>query len=455
MIEFLSDLVNRLAAEITSAEGRDRRRKTKDQHHFLHGIQYLLIQLWKGTQIHDGYEGSINKRSGWYSKYPQYRDPNLTFKQTIAAYNGLISLGLIEETQRGYFNRETLEGSITRFIATDDLLSLLSEIKEDPFVAIKPNLDAQCIIMRDEIDGQKKQVPYLETPAVKEMRDNLILINRCLARHYPDIRIRDEDWIPLQQRIMTDPKKRPIDLTRRSLVRIFSNGRFDHGGRFYRGWWENVPSDFRRYITIDGKRTNEYDYSQLNPHMVYFLRGKTLGSEDAYSRVFDGEHRDLVKEAFNAMIQSSTPLIKEPKDIDLSEVDFDWKHLRQSILDAHKPIADMFFKGHGNELQYTDSCIAEKIMLQFIKSDDAPVLPVHDSFIMHQAFGDELGELEEAMRRAFHGHFKKDINVKSEIGVMLSSSLDGKDWDELSLKEQVMGPFEFAGWERRNFGGFR
>jgi len=36
--EFLSDLVNRLAAEITSAEGRDRRRKTKDQHHFLHGI---------------------------------------------------------------------------------------------------------------------------------------------------------------------------------------------------------------------------------------------------------------------------------------------------------------------------------------------------------------------------------------------------------------------------------
>ena len=36
------------------------------------------------------------------------------------------------------------------------------------------------------------------------------------------------------------------------------------------------------------------------------------------------------------------------------------------------------------------------------KSDDAPVLPVHDSFIMHYAFGEELGELEEAMRRAFY-----------------------------------------------------
>ena len=169
-------------------------------------------------------------------------------------------------------------------------------------MVIKPNPDAQCIIMRDDVDGQKKQVEYLETPAVTEMRDNLRLINCCLAKHYPDIRIKDDDWIVLQKRIMADPDKRPIDLTRRMLVRICSNGRLDHGGRFYRGWWENVPSEYRKYITIDGKRTNEYDYSQLNPHMVYFLRGKELGSEDAYSRVFDGEHRDLVKEAFNGTL---------------------------------------------------------------------------------------------------------------------------------------------------------
>ena len=77
--------------------------------------------------------------------------------------------------------------------------------------------------------------------------------------------------------------------------------------------------------------------------MVYFLRGKELGSEDAYSRVFDGEHRDLVKEAFNAMIQATTPLIQEAsKDIDLSEVDFDWAVLRQAILDAHKPFTTCF-----------------------------------------------------------------------------------------------------------------
>ena len=124
--------------------------------------------------------------------------------------------------------------------------------------------------------------------------------------------------------------------------------------------------------------------------------------------------------------------------------------MRQSILDAHKPIDDMFFQGHGNELQYKDSCIAEKVMLQFIKSDDAPVLPVHDSFIMHHAFGRELGELEEAMRRAFYEAFGRDIKVKSEIGVLLPSSFDGMDVEELTIEQIVHGPPEYSQWESRN-----
>ena len=183
--------------------------------------------------------------------------------------------------------------------------------------------------------------------------------------------------------------------------------------------------------------------------MVYYLKGEKMGDEDAYGRVFDGEHRKIVKSAFSAMIQSSTPLNLQPKKLDLSEVDLDWPTLRQAILDAHKPIADMFFQGHGNHLQYIDSCIAENMMLNFIRAEDAPVLPVHDSFIMHYAYG-ELGELEEEMRRAFHGHFKKDINVKSEIGVMLPSSFDGKDSDELTIEQIVHGPPEYSQWESRN-----
>ena len=68
-----------------------------------------------------------------------------------------------------------------------------------------------------------------------------------------------------------------------------------------------------------------------------------------------------------------TPPIQEPDHIDLSEVDSDWAVLRQAILDAHKPIRDMFFQGHSNYQQHVDSVMAKDIILKFVKSDFAPV----------------------------------------------------------------------------------
>ena len=332
----------------------------------------------------------------------------------------MVAADFIRVAKDGYLDRDTGRSDVTKVIATDKLLQVLEGLDGDPFKEVKPDLDAECILLRNRINGQRMLVPYENDENTNEMRKRLTTINTCLAKHWPDLRITNDNFTALQERLRLDNEKSPIDFSKRILTRIFSNGRFDHGGRFYRAWWHNVPSDYRKYITIDGKRSCEYDYSQLNPHMVYFLRGEKMGSEDAYDRVFDGEHRDIVKEAFNAMIQSSTPLNRKPDKLNLNEVDFDWPTLRQAILNAHRPIADVFFQGHGNHLQYVDSCIAEQVMLSFIKREDAPVLPLHDSFIMHYAYGD-LGELEEEVRRAFHGQFKKDINVRSEIGVMLPS----------------------------------
>ena len=148
-------------------------------------------------------------------------------------------------------------------------------------------------------------------------------------------------------------------------------------------------------------------------------------------------------------MQASTPLLKKPDGIDLTEVDFDWPTLREAVLEAHRPLADVFFQGHGNHLQFIDSCIAEKVMLQFVRSDDEPVLPVHDSFIMHYAFGD-MGELEEAMRRAFHDYFKKDIKVSEDIGLMPPSSFDDMEFDDLTVEEIINGPPEYSLWNERN-----
>jgi len=78
------------------------------------------------------------------------------------------------------------------------------------------------------------------------------------------------------------------------------------------------------------------------------------------------------------------------------------------IIKAHQPIAHMFFTGIGLSLQYEDSCLAENIMLHFA-NNGIPVLPIHDSAIVHHSLADEL---EELMRRLFYEQFGKHISTK-------------------------------------------
>ena len=443
----LTELTNCIASEINSIEQR-KKRPADAQAKFEHAIHILLKDCWLGIHISPTYECGIHKRSNWYSKTPRYRDPNLTFKQTMAAYDGLQALGLIYETKGGYLDRDTGKSDITKYKITDKLKHMLEAIEGDPFKDIKPDLDKESILLRDRVNGRRVVIEYDDSDQTHSMRKNLRTINACLTRHWPDLELTDDEFAQLQLRLIDDTNKAPVDFSKRILARIFSNGSFEQGGRFYRAWWHNVPSELRKYITIDGKHTCEYDYSQLNPHMIYFNAGKDMGSEDAYDRVFDGEHRDIVKEAFNAMMQASTELNRKPEDLDLTGVSFKWNDLKQAILDAHKPIADRFFRGEGNHLQFIDSCIAERLMLHYAKYDH-PVLPVHDSFIMHYAFG-EMGELEEQMRKAFYEQFKKDIPIKGEIDQIRTTSFSGLSSEELTFEQLISGPPEYSLWNKLN-----
>ena len=92
--------------------------------------------------------------------------------------------------------------------------------------------------------------------------------------------------------------------------------------------------------------------------MLYFAYNHKLGEEDAYDRVVDGEHRDIVKQAFNAMIQSKSPPNRILDKLKMDGMEMGWRELRQRILDAHKPIQDLFFRGEGNKLQFVEVCWA-------------------------------------------------------------------------------------------------
>jgi hypothetical protein len=75
----------------------------------------------------------------------------------------------------------------------------------------------------------------------------------------------------------------------------------------------------------------------------------------------------------------------------------DISDLLDQLAELHKPIRKFFYTGVATELMYTDSQIAEQVMLTLIDRGVA-VLPVHDSFLVRQ---DREGMLWEAMREAF------------------------------------------------------
>ena len=426
----LEELIKETVKRIEAKEGRSRSRTADEQLRLEHATRVLIVDLWKAVKSTPIRESSINKRSGWYSENPRYRDPLLTYKQMIAVFDGLINIGFIEVTREGYFDRTIYQGKTTRFVARDELLERLQELDGHPAISIKPDFNAETIILRDKVDGRKVLQEYEDTPATERHRANLKKINSCFLKHWCDLEVQDTELAKLEARIANHATKEPIDFSQRTLVRIFSNGSFKQGGRFYRGWWQNVPSEYRKYITIDEKRTAEFDFSQLNPHLLYHSNYKVLGSDDAYDRVLEGEHRKIVKQAFNAMVQASTPLKSCPEEIDMSGLEMSWAELRDRIIKAHKPIADHFFKGVGNHLQFMDSNIAERIMLHFAGMD-APALPIHDSFILHHAYG-ESGEVEEAMRRAFYEEVGNHIS-KIDEEILTGDYRKAKD-DTLEVK---------------------
>ena len=440
-----SEFVKEVTKELEAKESRKRARGADAQISFNYAVGHILTEIWRDVLSYPPRESTINLRSGYYSELDRYRDPQLTYRQVKAAFDTLIECRYIEVTTKGYFSRERGTGGLTRFAPTDRLLERFENLEGHPAFVVSPNLDLECIILRDKLDGTNNiDIPYTDTPKTERFRNNLRAINECLIKHWADLRIKDSGVEKLAQRVLEDPDKEPIDLSRRILTRIFSNGSFDQGGRFYRGWWQNVPSEYRPYITIDEQVTTEYDYSQLSPHMLYFSDGKDLGNEDAYDRVLDGQHRDVVKQAFNAMVQSSKVLTRSPNKIDLSSVDLDWKTLRDRILETHKPIQHLFFQGKGNQLQFWDSCMAESIMLHFAAQNE-PVLPIHDSFIMRRGYASEL---EEVMRKAFRDKFGNDIRIKAELIVEREAlyDIDGKPRIEAVTKDDR----QHSQWYDRN-----
>jgi hypothetical protein len=367
-------------------------------------------------------EASIQLNRNWYSSAAA--PAGLTHSIHIErSYNAMIELGYLNQTKNGVYDRQrrkdgSSRSSLTRYEATDRLTEKFTSAEQDVFPAIVPPqlIHAPIRVQVKDDDGRKEVFLAAETDETLRMAKNLKRINRVLDRRWYDIEIPDHELAELQAEMAKGhAEAKPIALDRRQLYRVFNDRKLTTGGRFYGGWWQNIPKGYRRHLIVNGKRMVEVDYSNMHPAILYAEVGEVMPN-DCYRGIFDsqvesragGDLRDMIKSAFNAMLNAQNELQRPPKGIKPGIFGMTWKQVSKAIISSHEPIAHFFYTGDGGRLQRKDSDVAERVLMDFIDLN-IPILPIHDSFLVHEG---HRGLLDEKMKIALYEICRVEARVK-------------------------------------------
>ena len=423
------------------SEGR-RRQKASDRPIYFRHLENIFSDLYSAWMDDPakavGYSrGKANfTRGGAYWDHVGDRSL-LSYRIYIDLIDFLMTEGFIENQVA----RSGKSAFSSRMRARPPLINLLEE-NQVTWADIGFDSNINAIVVKDE---RKRPIHPPEDSRfdLKRAEANLQRINENLLTTFINLHVTDETFDAIHRQITRydepddEDFREPLEFSNRRLRRVFANGTYDAGGRFYGGWWQGLPSEYRKHIEIDGAVTVELDYSTIQPRILY-AKVKAEPPDDSY-RVpgWPEDLRPIIKKAFNQLVNCSEstrspkqwhllapaldphPLpknwanlnkfqrTKPRRDFFLKQTGKSYDELLSDLLLLHDPIDKFFFSGSWTWMQRMDSDIAEKVMLRLL---DMPltVLPIHDSFIVRR--GGE-GALIEVMNEAFSEVIGTDAKV--------------------------------------------
>jgi len=268
-----------------------------------------------------------------------------------------------------------------------------------------------------------------------------ILLDYVGYRHQRKIRPQSRD------KISQLPKSIHIDLTKKKMKRVFNNNSFAQGGRFYNGFWMEMPSALRLRLIIDMQKVIEADYSGIHIHLLYNQIGIDYGAkmEDPYAvpgYKETKEHRNLFKKLLLAAINAEgdgkstgeTKAIRALlKHIKYNRADYPdeipkLRTVLEDFKEYHKPISGFLCTAKGMFLMCQDSQIAELVMKSML-ARGVTVLPVHDSFVCPKQYSDTLLDV---MTWAYQQVTGKQLTAtKFTVNIKEPDEWDRSDGNEL------------------------
>lgn len=367
-------------------------------------VRVLVLESLLAHAVQPFSSVSIAKRVNFYND-DNPESVGLSFRMHVEkVYPTLCLLGYLRRHKKGYYDRALKRGKRELFTLTDKLIEfcLPRDLPRDE-LAKQLSWSHELLVQNDTIPQrhpvqisqkdpktkERRVVSVIRNANTFEMFERLKTINNRLEKTWIDLDLSDSQWKTIRNGwIDSRGDHQSLKLHKRRLYRIFHDEQLRTGGRFYGGWWQEIPSQFRRSIVMDGKATVECDFSNMNPSLLYARVGLPC-PPDAYAPIAGDQHRKLFKKAFNAMLNAPPEMDQPPRDLNLSSLNMSWREVVERVKTFHEPIAHFFFKSAGMWLMREDSELAESVMLKFDEMGYA-CLPVHDSFILHHGLEEDL-----------------------------------------------------------------
>ena len=246
-----------------------------------------------------------------------------------------------------------------------------SPISEPSYIRRNP-LSGFIQVRKTILKGKKKlKVEIQPSPAEQNNNQTLITSTNRLLTAY--------DCLMRKTIITLNGESIPSHQT--TLTRIFSNGSYGEGGRFY-GSMQNWKKEVRRQLQFNDQRVVEVDFKAIHPTLLYELEG--LNSPVAPYKV-SGFERGEVKVAFNILINRKTTRNGSDVKSVASNLNLSVKRsaaLCSALYDMHEGIKHRFNTGFGLQLQRMDSDIMFDVLEHFVTVEKQPIIPIHDSAIV-------------------------------------------------------------------------
>lgn len=392
-----------MLAQLEAGETRRRRRRPEDQAHLIGTFTASLLDLYAAAKATPALFLAYPRSSNDY-KFGRYGNRLVTLTAVRAITSYLEDAGFTEG-EPGFYNRGQNEfggpvnrGMRTRVRATASLVTALEEAGLR-LSDIGQLTTTETIRLKEAAPARrrtKQRIEYADTPETIKQRQALARLNDLLSKTYIDLL---GEALAEPENAADEDDAEPLpdinDRTARQLYRVFNNGSFEQGGRFYGGWWQGLRKADRKRLLINGEPTVELDFKSMHPRLCYQFEGCPLPPDvDPY--LIPGlpeSARGLVKDAVVRLLNAAPG--KTPKAPDgaasMLPPGMSWPQLLRRVEAHHRPIAGWFRAGRGMGLQHLDSAIAE-VVLSYLTHRGIPCLPVHDSFIVPQSRERQLGQ---------------------------------------------------------------